>query len=67
LGVFLCFFFFMAGKVAYVPQVLLVEGKGVFESVSRSFSLATGNTRRLMAIAFFIFFATYSALMFSFK
>src|SRR6476620_5151891 len=56
-------FFFMAGKVAYVPQVLLVEGKGVLESVSRSFSLAKGNVRRLMATTFFITFATYSALM----
>src|SRR5882672_8172582 len=36
-GVFLWLFFFMAGKVAYVPQVLLVEGKRVFESVGRSF------------------------------
>jgi len=61
--VFLWLFFFMAGKVAYVPQVMLVEGKSVFESVSRSFSLAKGNVRRLMAMTFFIFFATYSALM----
>lgn len=56
-------FFFMAGKVAYVPQALLVEGKRVFESVSRSFALAKGNVRRLMAMTFFITFATYSALM----
>jgi len=56
-------FFFMAGKVAYVPQVMLVEGKRVFESVGRSFSLAKGNVRRLMAMTFFITFATYSALM----
>ncbi len=62
-GVGLWLFFFMAGKVAYVPQVLLVEGKRVFESVSRSFSLAKGNVRRLMAMTFFITFATYSALM----
>lgn len=62
-AVFLWLFFFMAGKVAYVPQVLLVEGKRVFESVSRSFSLARGNVRRLMAMTFFITFATYSALM----
>ena len=61
--VFLCLFFFMAGKVAYVPQVLLVEGKRVLESISRSFSLAKGNLRRLMAMTFFITFATYSALM----
>jgi len=56
-------FFFMAGKMAYVPQVMLVEGKAVFESISRSFSLARGNVRRLMAMTFFITFATYSALM----
>ena len=56
-------FFFMAGKVAYVPQAMLVEGKRVFESIGRSFSLAKGNVRRLMAMTFFIVFATYSALM----
>jgi hypothetical protein len=56
-------FFFMAGKVAYVPQVMLIEGKGVFESIGRSFSLAKGNVRRLMAMTLFISFATYSALM----
>ena len=56
-------FFYLAGKVAYVPQVMLVEGKSVFESVGRSFSLAKGNARRLMAMTLFIAFATYSALM----
>ena len=34
-AVFLWLFFFIAGKVAYVPQVMLVEGKRVFESVGR--------------------------------
>src|SRR6185369_11437704 len=63
LTVSLWLFFFMAGKVAYVPQVLLVEGKRVFDSISRSFSLAKGNGRRLMAMAFFITFATPSALI----
>lgn len=56
-------FFFMVGRVAYVPQVMLVEGKRVFESVNRSFALAKGNVRRLMAMTLFIIFATYSALM----
>ena len=56
-------FFFMAGKVAYVHQVLLVVGKGVFDSISSSFSLSKGNWLRLMAMTFFITFATYSALM----
>jgi hypothetical protein len=63
IAVSLWLFFYMAGKVAYVPQVLLVEGKRVFDSISRSFSLARGNVRRLMAMTFFITFATYSALM----
>jgi hypothetical protein len=61
LGFFL--FFFIAGRVAYVPQVMLVEGKGVFDAFGRSFSLARGNVRRLMATTLFTTFATYSALM----
>ena len=56
-------FFLVVGRVAYVPQVMLVEGKGVFEAVGRSFSLARGNVRRLMAMTLFTTFATYSALM----
>jgi hypothetical protein len=56
-------FFFFVGRVAYVPQVMLVEGKGIFASVSRSFSLARGNVRRLMAMTMFVSFAFYSALM----
>src|SRR6185503_17706406 len=39
-------FFFLVGKIAYVPQVMLVEGKGVFEAIGRSFILAKGNARR---------------------
>lgn len=62
-AVFLWTFFFMAGRVAYVPQVMLVEGKRVFESVGRSFTLAKGNVRRLMAMTLFNVFVTYSALM----
>lgn len=62
-GVSLCVFFFIVGRVAYVPQVMLVEGRGVFDAFSRSFSLARGNVRRLMAMTLFTTFATYSALM----
>jgi hypothetical protein len=62
-GVGLWVFFFIVGRVAYVPQVMLVEGKGVFEAFSRSFSLARGNVRRLMAMTLFTTFGTYSALM----
>jgi hypothetical protein len=55
-------FFLLIGRVAYVPQVMLVEGRGVVASVSRSFSLARGNVRRLMAMTLFVTFATYAAL-----
>jgi hypothetical protein len=56
-------FFLLAGRFAYVPQVMLVEGKGVFEAVGRSLTLASGNAKRLMAMTLFSIFATYSALM----
>ena len=61
--VVLVVFFFIVGRVAYVPQVMLVEGKTVLEAFSRSFSLAKGNIRRLMAMTLFTTFATYSAMM----
>lgn len=56
-------FFFLVSKVAYVPQVMLVEGKGVFDSVGRSFSLASGNVRRLMAMTLFTSFGIMSAML----
>jgi hypothetical protein len=59
----LWFFFFLIKRFVYVPQVMLVEGKGVFASFSRSSALARGNVRRLMAMFLFTWFATYSALM----
>ncbi|HSE32698.1 MAG TPA: hypothetical protein VLA93_14090 [Pyrinomonadaceae bacterium] len=59
----LCVFFFVVGRVAYVPQVMLVEGRGIMEAFGRSFSLARGNVRRLMAMTLFTTFATESAMM----
>jgi hypothetical protein len=56
-------FFFIVGRAAYVPQVMLVEGHGIFEAISRSIKLARGNVRRLTAMFLFTTFATYSALM----
>ncbi|MEJ7710537.1 MAG: hypothetical protein WKF84_11875 [Pyrinomonadaceae bacterium] len=55
-------FFFLVGRVAYVPQVLLVEGKGIVASLNRSAALAQGNAKRLAALAFSSLFATYAAL-----
>jgi hypothetical protein len=59
----LCLFFLLAGRAAYVPQAIMVEGRTVFEAIGRSFGLASGNVRRLMAMTLFTVFATYSALM----
>jgi hypothetical protein len=59
----LLIFFLIVKFIAYVPQVLMIEGRGVFDSIGRSFTLARGNLRRLMAMALFYWFATYSALM----
>lgn len=56
-------FFFIVGRAAYVPQVMLVEGHGIFDAIARSVSLARGNVRRLTAMFLFTTFATYSALM----
>jgi hypothetical protein len=56
-------FFILAGRVAYIPQAMLVEGKGLLDAIGRSFSLAGGNVKRLMAMALFTSFAFYAALM----
>jgi hypothetical protein len=56
-------FFVIGGRVAYVPQVLMVEGRGVFDSIGRSAELARGNVRRLMGMSLFTGFANYSAVM----
>jgi hypothetical protein len=56
-------FFFVVARIVYVPQAMLVEGKGVFDALGRSFSLARGNVRRFMAMTLFTTFATLSALM----
>lgn len=55
-------FFLAASRLAYVPQVMLVEGQGVFAAIGRSASLASGNVRRLAALFIFSTVATYSAL-----
>jgi hypothetical protein len=59
----LLLFFLIVKFIAYVPQVMMIEGRGVFDSVGRSFGLARGNLRRLMAMFLFYWFATWSALM----
>jgi len=62
-AVSLWLFFVIVGRIVYVPQVMLVEGRGVFDAVSRSFSLASGNVRRLMAMTLFTTFGIMSAML----
>ena len=62
-GVSLWLFFLIVGRIVYVPQVMLVEGRGVFDAVGRSFTLASGNVRRLMAMTLFTTFGILSAML----
>ncbi|HEV7698842.1 MAG TPA: hypothetical protein VGO43_01290 [Pyrinomonadaceae bacterium] len=55
-------FFLAASRLAYVPQVMLVEGQGVLSAIGRSASLAGRNVRRLGALFVFTTVAAYSAL-----
>jgi hypothetical protein len=56
-------FFLIASRFAYVPQVMLVEGQGVFAAIGRSTGLASGNVKRFAALFIFTFVAIYSALL----
>lgn len=55
-------YFLVASRFAYVPQIMLVEGQGMFSAVARSATLASGSVRRLMALFAFTTMATLSAL-----
>ncbi|MEJ7624987.1 MAG: hypothetical protein WKF34_13420 [Pyrinomonadaceae bacterium] len=55
-------FFFVAARLAYVPQVMLVEGQGVGAAMSRSASLAGSSVKRLGSLFVFTTVAAYSAL-----
>ena len=55
-------FFLVASRLAYVPQVMLVEGQGVFAAIGRSASLASGSAWRLASLFIFSSVAAYSAL-----
>ncbi len=53
-------FLLIYSRVVYVPQVMMVEGKGVFSSLSRSFSLAGGELWRIAALLLFWFYIAWS-------
>lgn len=48
-------------RVVYVPQVMMVEGKGVFNSISRSFTLAGKEMWRITALLLFWIYVAWSA------
>lgn len=62
LAAFTVLFLLIASRFAYVPQSITVEGRGVVGAISRSFSLAAGNLRRVGALFLFTLAAIYSAL-----
>ncbi len=51
------------GRIIYLPQALMVEGKGVFSALSRSFTLAGSDLRRIGAIFLFEFYVAWSLLL----
>lgn len=56
-------FFLVASRFAYVPQIMLVEGQGVFPAMGRSANLGGANVMRIYSLFIFTFLATISALM----
>jgi len=60
---FAFFFLLVYGRIVYVPQILMVEGKGVFSSIGRSFSLAGGQLRRIAALILFWIYVGWSVLL----
>jgi hypothetical protein len=55
-------FFLIASRFAYIPQIMLVEGQGVFAAMGRSTSLASGNVKRIYALFIFTYVATFAAV-----
>jgi hypothetical protein len=49
-------------RIVYVPQILMVESKGVFASIGRSFTLASGQLRQIAAILLFWVIVGWSVL-----
>ncbi len=49
-------------RVVFIPQALMVEGRGVFSAISRSFALAGRDVRQLGAIMLFNSWLTFSLL-----
>jgi hypothetical protein len=50
-------------RVIFIPQALMIEGRGVFNAIGRSFSLAGSDIRQVGAIVLFNSCVTWSVLM----
>ncbi|MEP7272783.1 MAG: hypothetical protein ABI882_14875 [Acidobacteriota bacterium] len=50
-------------RIVFVPQALMVEGKGVFSAVARSITLAGGDTKKVGAILAFQVYIAWSLLL----
>lgn len=62
-GLLLALLLMIYARIIYVPQALMVEGKGVFSALSRSFTLAGHNLRRIGAIFLFWFYVASSVYL----
>lgn len=51
------------GRIIFVPQALMVEGKGVFGAISRSILLAGGDIRKIGSILLFQVYIAWSLLV----
>ncbi len=60
IGLVIFSFLLVYSRVVYVPQVMMVEGKGVFASITRSFQLARGEMIPIGAVIFFWIYAAWS-------
>lgn len=55
-------FFLIAAHFVYIPQIMIVEGGGIFSSLSRSINLARGNVNRVYALFVFTLIIVYVVL-----
>lgn len=48
------------GRIIYVPQIMMVEERGITASLTRSFSLARGQVRQIGTLLLFWFYVAWS-------
>src|SRR5262249_2961076 len=59
-GLLILSFLLVYSRIVYVPQILMVERKGVFSAISRSFQLASGELIRIAAVIIFWIYVAWS-------